>query len=93
VALRSAGSVEETLAMLDRLKELHQTSWRRRGQPGCFAAPWFESFHRDLIRARVSSGEIQLLAAIGRSAICTTSPTAIGSTRTRADSTTWRTDA
>jgi CelD/BcsL family acetyltransferase involved in cellulose biosynthesis len=63
VALRSAESVEEALAMLDRLKALHQISWRRRGQPGCFAAPWFDSFHRDLIRARFSSGEIQLLAA------------------------------
>jgi CelD/BcsL family acetyltransferase involved in cellulose biosynthesis len=63
VALRSAESVEEALAMLDRLKALHQTSWQRRGQPGCFAAPAFESFHRDLIRARFSSGEIQLLAA------------------------------
>ena len=63
VTLRSAECVEEALAMLDRLKALHQTSWRRRGQPGCFAAPWFESFHRDLIRARFSSGEIQLLAA------------------------------
>ena len=64
VTLRSAECVEEALAMLDRLKALHQTSWRRRGQPGCFAAPWFESFHRDLIRARFSSGEIQLLAAV-----------------------------
>jgi CelD/BcsL family acetyltransferase involved in cellulose biosynthesis len=64
VALRSAESVNEALAMLDRLKALHQTSWRRRGQPGCFATPWFESFHRDLIRARFSSGEIQLLAAV-----------------------------
>ena len=63
VTLRSAESVEEALAMLDRLKALHQTSWRRRGRPGCFAAPWFESFHRDLIRARFGSGEIQLLAA------------------------------
>jgi CelD/BcsL family acetyltransferase involved in cellulose biosynthesis len=63
VALRAAASVDEALAMLDRLKVLHQTSWRRRGQPGCFAAPWFESFHRDLIRTRFGSGEIQLLAA------------------------------
>jgi hypothetical protein len=30
VALRSAESVEEALAMLDRLKALHQTSWQRR---------------------------------------------------------------
>ena len=49
--------------MLDLLTALHQTSWRRRGQPGCFAAPTFESFHRDLIRARFASGEIQLLVA------------------------------
>jgi CelD/BcsL family acetyltransferase involved in cellulose biosynthesis len=63
VTLRSAESVEEALAMLERLKALHQTSWQHRGQPGCFAAPAFESFHRDLIRARFGSGEIQLLAA------------------------------
>ncbi len=63
MTLRSAESADEALAMLDRLKELHQTSWRRRGQPGCFAKPAFESFHRDLIRARFASGEIQLLAA------------------------------
>jgi CelD/BcsL family acetyltransferase involved in cellulose biosynthesis len=63
LTLRAARSVEEALAMLDRLKALHQTSWRRRGQPGCFATPTFESFHRDLIRARFDSGEIQLLAA------------------------------
>ncbi|HEX6111633.1 MAG TPA: GNAT family N-acetyltransferase, partial [Geminicoccaceae bacterium] len=63
VSLRAAENVEEALAMLDRLKTLHQTSWRRRGQPGCFATPSFETFHRDLIRARFGSGEIQLLAA------------------------------
>jgi CelD/BcsL family acetyltransferase involved in cellulose biosynthesis len=63
VTLRSAASAGEALAMLDRLKGLHQASWRRRGQPGCFANPAFETFHRDLIRARFASGEIQLLAA------------------------------
>jgi CelD/BcsL family acetyltransferase involved in cellulose biosynthesis len=63
LTLRAAESAEEALAMLNRLKELHQTSWRRRGQPGCFAQPAFESFHRGLIRARFGSGEIQLLAA------------------------------
>jgi CelD/BcsL family acetyltransferase involved in cellulose biosynthesis len=63
LTLRAAESADDALTMLDRLKALHQTSWRRRGQPGCFVAPWFESFHRDLIRARFSSGEIQLLAA------------------------------
>jgi CelD/BcsL family acetyltransferase involved in cellulose biosynthesis len=63
VTLRPAASAEEALAMLGRLQALHQASWQRRGQPGCFAAPAFESFHRDLIRARFPSGEIQLLAA------------------------------
>jgi CelD/BcsL family acetyltransferase involved in cellulose biosynthesis len=63
VTLRPAESAEEALAMLGRLRALHQASWRRRGQPGCFAQPAFENFHRDLIRARFASGEIQLLAA------------------------------
>jgi CelD/BcsL family acetyltransferase involved in cellulose biosynthesis len=63
LTLRAAESVDEALALLDRLKALHQASWQRRGRPGCFAAPAFESFHRDLIRARFGSGEIQLLAA------------------------------
>jgi CelD/BcsL family acetyltransferase involved in cellulose biosynthesis len=63
LTLRAAASADEALAMLDRLKALHQASWQRRGQPGCFATPAFEAFHRDLIRARFGSGEIQLLAA------------------------------
>jgi CelD/BcsL family acetyltransferase involved in cellulose biosynthesis len=49
--------------MLDRLKDLHQRTWRRRGQPGCFANPAFEAFHRDLIRDRFASGAIRLLCA------------------------------
>jgi CelD/BcsL family acetyltransferase involved in cellulose biosynthesis len=63
LTLRAAESAEEALAMLDRLKALHQASWQRRGQPGCFAGPAFERFHRDLIRACFGSGVIQLLAA------------------------------
>ena len=56
--------------MLEQLKELHQKSWRRRGEPGCFATPIFETFHRALIRDRFRSGEIQLLrAAAGNQAI------------------------
>ena len=49
--------------MLEQLKALHQTSWRRRGQPGCFATPIFETFHRGLISRRFRHGEIQLLRA------------------------------
>jgi CelD/BcsL family acetyltransferase involved in cellulose biosynthesis len=61
--LRTAQDAGEALSMLDRLKELHQRTWRRRGHPGCFANPTFEAFHRDLIRDRFASGAIRLLCA------------------------------
>lgn len=61
--LRAARSADEALAMLDQLKVLHQQAWRRRGRPGCFAAPVFEAFHRDLIRDRFHHGGIRLLCA------------------------------
>jgi CelD/BcsL family acetyltransferase involved in cellulose biosynthesis len=63
LSLHSAQTADEALVMLEQLKELHQKSWRRRGRPGCFAAPVFETFHRDLIRDRFRHGEIQLLRA------------------------------
>jgi CelD/BcsL family acetyltransferase involved in cellulose biosynthesis len=70
LSLRAASSADEALAMLEQLKALHQRSWRRRGQPGCFATPIFETFHRALIRDRFRYGEIQLLrAAAGNQAI------------------------
>ncbi len=56
-----AGSVDEALGFLDRLKALHQASWKRRGQAGAFASRFFEDFHRTLIRDRFGAGEIQLL--------------------------------
>jgi CelD/BcsL family acetyltransferase involved in cellulose biosynthesis len=63
LSLRAAGTVDEALAMLDQLKRWHQTTWRRRGQPGCFATPAFERFHRALIRDRFRHGEIRLACA------------------------------
>ena len=70
LSLRAASSADEALAMLEQLKALHQRSRRRRGQPGCFATPIFETFHRALIRDRFRYGEIQLLrAAAGNQAI------------------------
>jgi CelD/BcsL family acetyltransferase involved in cellulose biosynthesis len=61
--LQAARSADEALAMLARLKVWHQRTWQRRGRPGCFAAPAFEAFHRDLIRSRFRHGEILLLCA------------------------------
>ena len=37
LSLRAARTADEALAMLEQLKALHQKSWRRRGEPGCFA--------------------------------------------------------
>ncbi|MFO1056659.1 MAG: GNAT family N-acetyltransferase [Dongiaceae bacterium] len=59
--LEAAGGVDEALAILDQLKQLHQDSWRARGRPGAFAVASFERFHRALIAARFPAGEIQLL--------------------------------
>lgn len=63
LSLRFAQSAEEALMMLDRLQHWHQTTWQRRGHPGCFARPAFGSFHRDLIRDRLRHGEIRLVCA------------------------------
>lgn len=61
VTVRQAETLGEAHAFLDGLKALHQAHWRRRGLPGAFAAPAFESFHRRLVDGCLSRGEIQLL--------------------------------
>jgi CelD/BcsL family acetyltransferase involved in cellulose biosynthesis len=42
------------------MKALHQAAWTARGEPGSFANPFFEKFHRALIRAHADSGAVQL---------------------------------
>lgn len=59
--LEIARSVDHALALYDELVTLHQASWRERGQPGAFADPWFDRFHRTLIARRFAHGEIELL--------------------------------
>lgn len=43
------------------LKTLHQKSWQARGKPGAFAAPFFEKFHKALIKEAWPAGHIDLL--------------------------------
>ena len=92
LSLRAARTADEALAMLEQLKALHQKSWRRRGEPGCFATPIFETFHRDPdprpLPPRRDPAPVRGGRERRRSAISTISPTAIGSTLTRAASTT-----
>lgn len=59
--LEAATSVAEALAIYDELVALHTASWRARGEPGAFADPWFDRFHRRLIARRFAHGEIELL--------------------------------
>ncbi|MEQ9642007.1 MAG: GNAT family N-acetyltransferase [Alphaproteobacteria bacterium] len=60
-ALTVAGSVDEALAYMARLKVLHQASWRRRGRAGAFAEPFFETFHRRLIEENFDKGHVELV--------------------------------
>lgn len=51
----------EAFGIYDELVVLHQRAWKARGQPGAFADPWFDRFHRRLIAQRFRHGEIQLV--------------------------------
>jgi len=61
VQLEDATDTAQAEAFFDRLKILHQADWTARGQPGAFAEPFFERFHRRLVADRFDSGEISLL--------------------------------
>jgi CelD/BcsL family acetyltransferase involved in cellulose biosynthesis len=61
VELTAAGTVEQGLAFLARLKHFHQAAWQARGRPGAFANPWFEDFHQRLVRSGLPTGQVQLL--------------------------------
>jgi CelD/BcsL family acetyltransferase involved in cellulose biosynthesis len=53
--------IAQAEAMYDALCHLHGAAWSERGEPGAFANPFLLDFHRELIRARYASGEIQLI--------------------------------
>lgn len=61
IALEVARDAAEAIAIYDELRALHAAHWRERGQPGAFADPWADRFHRRLIATRFPAGEIQLL--------------------------------
>ncbi|MBS1121927.1 MAG: cellulose biosynthesis protein CelD, partial [Deltaproteobacteria bacterium] len=66
LAIEHATNVEQARAIYDELVELHGASWRARGQPGAFADPWFDMFHRRLIDGRFGAGEIELMRVTAR---------------------------
>jgi CelD/BcsL family acetyltransferase involved in cellulose biosynthesis len=58
---RRARDVPEALGFLEELKELHQRTWRCRGETGSFAYPFFERFQRRLIAACLSHGTVEIV--------------------------------
>lgn len=58
---KAARDPAEGLEFMEEMKILHQAYWTRRGQPGSFATPFFEKFHRTLVKERIHRHEIQLL--------------------------------
>jgi len=50
-------------SFLDGLIKYHQIYWKSRGSGGSFMYPYFEKFHRKLIKERFAKGEIQVLRA------------------------------
>nr|WP_255703405.1 GNAT family N-acetyltransferase [Lysobacter sp. GX 14042] len=55
-----AADVPTALAWFDALQDLHTRYWHSRGQPGCFASPFFGRFHRDLIAHGTGAGFTRL---------------------------------
>lgn len=60
LVLEVARDVHEAIDIYGELVSLHQRSWTTRGQPGAFADPWFDGFHRRLITNRFAHGEVLL---------------------------------
>ena len=61
LAIVRARSDDEAQLFLTELAQLHQAYWVRRGRPGAFANPKFESFHRTLIKRAFAEGCTDLL--------------------------------
>ena len=61
VEVEFASDVDSALAIYGELVALHQAQWTARGEPGAFADPWFDRFHRRLIAQRFRHGDIELL--------------------------------
>ncbi|HTR52165.1 MAG TPA: GNAT family N-acetyltransferase [Kofleriaceae bacterium] len=56
-----AGDEAHAIDIYGELLRLHARASERLGRRGAFADPWFERFHRRLIRRRLAHGEIQLV--------------------------------
>jgi CelD/BcsL family acetyltransferase involved in cellulose biosynthesis len=61
--LRRAATIAEADEFFAALKELHSASWEQRGEQHAFTTPFFESFHRLLIRRSLDAGATEVFKA------------------------------
>ena len=61
--LRRAATIAEADGFFAALKELHSASWEQRGEQHAFTTPFFEAFHRLLIRRSLDAGATELFKA------------------------------
>ena len=59
--LERPATLDAAFEIFDDLKTLHQRYWIARGQGGAFQSPFFEQFHRALIRSAWDYQEIDLV--------------------------------
>ena len=65
MVVERADTIAAAHVMLDEMAALHQAAWTARGQPGCFARPFFQRFHRALIETAMPRGEVALVKVVG----------------------------
>jgi CelD/BcsL family acetyltransferase involved in cellulose biosynthesis len=61
LTIEVAADLDHAREIYAELVELHRARWRERGEPGAFADPWVDRFHRALITRRFPHGELQLV--------------------------------
>ena len=61
LSIEAARDPETALTFFAQMKALHVRSWTRRGRRHAFSSPFFETFHRSLIRRGAGHATIELL--------------------------------
>ena len=61
LSIEVARDTQTALAFFAEMKAFHVRSWTRRGRQHAFANPFFETFHRSLIRCGTTDASVELL--------------------------------
>ena len=61
ISIQVARDTRTAFEFFSQMRALHARSWTRRGKRHAFKNPFFETFHRSLIRAGVGSGMVDLM--------------------------------